>query len=137
MPPLGPIDRPMAATPGSPKRILLTLALAALALLQLSCGEILQQADQAFATEATGAEVCKIATNIFSTSTYLGSTQAHHFILIDDHPPFIHGWSRLYKVPRRELQAGLEFPYLGPLKKGKRVIFQQNPSDHSIGFQAP
>lgn len=104
-------------------RIPLTLALAALALLHLSCGEILQQADKTFATQATGTELYKLATNIFSTSTYLGSTQAHHFILINDHPPFIHGWSKLYKVPRHELQAGLEFPYLGPLKKGKRVIF--------------
>jgi len=40
-------------------------------------------------------------------------------------------------VPRHQLQAGLEFPYLGPLKKGKRVIFQKDPSDHSIGFQTP
>ncbi len=127
----------MPETSSSSKRILLTMALTAMTLLHMSCGEILQRADKTFATQATGAEVYKIATNLFCTSTYLGSTKAHHFILIDDHPPFIHGWSKLYKVPRHQLQAGLEFPYLGPLKKGKRVIFQKDPSDHSMGFQPP
>ena len=111
--------------------------LAAVLLLNPGCTALSPNADQIMAVEVTGADVYRMAHNAFSTGSYLGSNKDYHFIRIDDRPPGIEGWSKLYKVPRDELQAGKELPFAGPTDPGKRASFKLDPASQAISFSAP
>jgi len=99
-----------------------------------SCGHVLQSIDTTFSEQISAKQFYELSSSPFCETLYVKLNKSFVYFKINEKPPFLRGYSKLYKVDRRHVAFDEDIVKSRGLTNGMRVGVKKDGASYKIFY---